>query len=345
MRDIPEPHAGPGELVLDVELAGITGTDLKAFRRGHPKIIMPGPFGHEVIGVIRETGEGVTNWKVGERVASLHTAPCWNCPACARGQTNLCANFESHINLGAFAEQLRIPAPIVSNYVFRLPDHVHSGRAIFLQSLSCVKHGLNLLKGQPDESVLIQGVGCLGLLLGFSLRGSGRDVMLASRRSERRKIAEGYGFQTLPVDESGSAVLPERFGQRGGLLAPDIVIEAAGTESSWRSAIETVRPGGKVLLFGGLAASSHFLLDHQRTHYKEIQIVNSFHYTPPAVHAAARALGFGAKSEEVSEKIGDDFAPENWLSYTTLDKLEEAFASLDRGEALKYAVVRENSSR
>ena len=85
MRDIPEPHAGPGELVLDVELAGITGTDLKAFRRGHPKIIMPGPFGHEVIGVIRETGEGVTNWKVGERVASLHTAPCWNCPACARG--------------------------------------------------------------------------------------------------------------------------------------------------------------------------------------------------------------------------------------------------------------------
>lgn len=326
VREVPAPRAGAGELVLDVELAGTTGTDLKAFRRGHPKIRMPGPFGHEVIGRVREVGEGPSAWKIGERVVALHSSPCGKCLPCTRGQTNLCDDFEKRLNLGAFASQLHVPADITRIYTLRVPEHVPSRRALFLQSLSCVEHALSRLRLEKGETVLIQGIGCLGLLHALSARLKGALVLLAGRRPARRELAERLGFETLEVDGEGMPRLPGRFGPRGGSASPDVVIDAAGTLTSWLSAVATVRPGGRVLFFGGLPASVKVPLDHHRVHYQEIQLVNSFHYAPQDVSAAAEIL------------FGGTLEPESWLSDTNLDRLADAFVELETGRALKFAV-------
>src|ERR1700684_4572347 len=91
LERVPKPAAGPGELVLRVDAALTCGTDLKVYRRGyHAKMLTANRlFGHEVAGTVVEVGAGVTNFRVGDRVVPLNSAPCDECFFCRNGQQNL----------------------------------------------------------------------------------------------------------------------------------------------------------------------------------------------------------------------------------------------------------------
>jgi L-iditol 2-dehydrogenase len=234
----------------------------------------------------------------------------------------LCLHFENRINLGSFSEMLAVPQGIAETYTFPVPEAVPSRRALFLQSLACVEHGLRMARLEPGEKVLIQGIGCLGLLFALSAREKGTAVTLSGKRLARRDLAKSCGFDTADVEVSGLATIFHR-GHEGG---PDVVIDAAGTALSWNAAVESVRPGGRVLFFGGLPASAQVPLHHQRVHYQEIQLISTFHYCPPDVAAAKDLLWSGR------------LAPEAWLTDTDLACLPEAFETLERGDVLKYAV-------
>src|SRR5688500_14945129 len=90
LRDVPDPTPAPGELVVAVEGALTCGTDLKTYRRGHPKLPLPTPLGHEYTGVVAAVGEGVTRFRVGDAVVAAPSAPCGACPPCRGGLENLC---------------------------------------------------------------------------------------------------------------------------------------------------------------------------------------------------------------------------------------------------------------
>ena len=100
--DIEDPVPGPGEVVVKPKVALTCGTDVKQYMRGYPLLEPPFPFGHEASGVVVAVGEGVTKFKVGDRVVPHATAPCNTCYFCKRGQHSMCDNFLS--NQGAFAE-------------------------------------------------------------------------------------------------------------------------------------------------------------------------------------------------------------------------------------------------
>src|SRR5580693_6423859 len=87
LSELEVPKPGPGEVLIRVEAATTCGTDLKAFRRGHPQIPMPGPFGHEYSGVVVAAGDGA-KFAVGEAVMGVHSAPCRHCFWCLHGQEN-----------------------------------------------------------------------------------------------------------------------------------------------------------------------------------------------------------------------------------------------------------------
>lgn len=128
IEDVPPGEPGPGEIAVDVKAAATCGTDLKSFRRGHPKLfpVLPARFGHEFAGVISAVGEGVTRFKPGMRVAAANTAPCGTCWACTIGRETLCENLE-FLN-GAFAEQVIIPAAIAARNTYELPPILPSRR-------------------------------------------------------------------------------------------------------------------------------------------------------------------------------------------------------------------------
>jgi L-iditol 2-dehydrogenase len=124
LERVAVPHAGPGELVVQVGAALTCGTDLKVYRRGYHAMMLKPPmlFGHEFAGVVAEVGSGVTGFREGDRVVAMNSAPCDVCFFCRHGQQNLCENLL--FNNGTYAEFIRIPARIVEKNTLLVPNGV-----------------------------------------------------------------------------------------------------------------------------------------------------------------------------------------------------------------------------
>jgi len=139
LRQVVPPHPGPGEILLKVECALSCGTDLKAFRRGHPMWPMPAPFGHEFAGVVAEAGDGVADFKVGDALMAAPTAPCGACFYCGRGQENLCAQAMRQMVLGGYADYLLIGAHVVARNAFHKPADLPFERASKFETIVNLK--------------------------------------------------------------------------------------------------------------------------------------------------------------------------------------------------------------
>ncbi|MBV8118100.1 MAG: alcohol dehydrogenase catalytic domain-containing protein, partial [Candidatus Eremiobacteraeota bacterium] len=136
LRDEPVPAPAAGEIVVRVRAALTDGTDLKAYRRGHPRMPMPTRFGHEFSGEVAAVGEGVTTFRAGDAVMCAHTAPCGCCFWCRGDQEELCEQVMPTMLLGAYADYLRVPAHIVARNCFPKPDGVSFSEGAFLEPLA-----------------------------------------------------------------------------------------------------------------------------------------------------------------------------------------------------------------
>ena len=261
VEDVPDPRPGPGDVLVQVDVALTDGTDLKAFRRGHPVLLgePPSPFGHEFCGVDVATGR---------RVVAANSAPCSECEACRRGE--LCANLE--LLNGAYAEFVLVPQRIARVNLLPVPPALPPVVAAMVEPLACCLNGVERAAVQGGDTVAIVGAGPIGLMLCACVADAGGWPVVVTDRSERRELAGEFGA------EAGDG--------RGA----DVVIEAAGTPEAWMSSIELVRPGGTVVLFGGLAPGAAVPVDAHRLHYEELTLKGSFHHRPRHVKAALAFL-------------------------------------------------------
>jgi L-iditol 2-dehydrogenase len=280
LEDVPEPTPADGDVLLQVEVALTDGTDLKAYRRGHPVLLgpPPSPFGHEVCGIDVATGR---------RVVAANSAPCGACPACSRGQETLCERLFPLLN-GAYAELLLVPARIARRNVLPVPPRLAPEVAAMTEPLACCLHGVDVAGVRDGDTVAVVGPGPIGLMLCACVADAGGRPVVVGGRPERRALAPLFGAR---------ASEPE---------GADVVIEAAGTESAWAHALDLVRPGGTVLAFGGLPAGSRVPVDPYRIHYEEVRLVGAFHHTPRHIRAALAFLASGAYPFErlVTHEIG-----------------------------------------
>ena len=319
LRETDLPTPGPGELLVRVRAATTCGTDLKAYRRGHPKIPMPGPFGHEYAGVVEAMGEGAA-FRPGEAVMGVHSAPCQRCFWCLRGQENLCDSIMETMVLGSFAESLLIPERVARLNVFEKPPTLPFAQAALLEPLASVAQGVLELRRAgvlPGvENALIVGPGAIGLMWLAMLRAEGvANVTVAGRNPERLSTAEGMGAKV----ESADAI---------PLLDPghDLVVEATGQVAVWESSVDHARRGGTVVLFGGPPGGTRASFDTHRLHYDQLSLLSPFHFGTAAVRLARERL------------LSLDLSP----LVTAERPLEEAtatFADLEAGRGIKYAFV------
>ncbi len=159
LRDFAPVPPAAGELLIRVVCALSCGTDLKAFRRGHPMWKLPTPFGHEFAGVVEEAGRGVTAFKRGDEIMAAPTAPCGSCFYCLRGQENLCALAMDKMVMGGYADALVLPAHVVACNTFAKPADLPFEEAALLEPLSCVVHAQDLARPEKHETALIVGAG------------------------------------------------------------------------------------------------------------------------------------------------------------------------------------------
>ncbi|MCS6923688.1 MAG: alcohol dehydrogenase catalytic domain-containing protein [Fimbriimonadales bacterium] len=320
VRDVPIPHPAAGEVVVRVRLALTCGTDLKTYRRGHAKLPF-GLFGHEGAGEIVAVGEGVEHLQVGQRVAWLPTAPCGECFTCRRGRFNLCRNLFESVVLGSYAEYLKINARVARVHVFPL-EGLSDLRGAFVEPLACVLHAWRVLEPLPGKIVCILGTGAMAYLHLMEAKARGCYTVVVGRRAERLALAKDLGadatllfdaVDTLPAHTDGGA---------------DVVIEATGAKAVWELAPHLAAPGGKVLLYSGLAKGETVSILAERWHYDELTILGSFHFTTEDALHALRRLHEPA------------FAVERLITDTRpLSEIVQVFEQLDRGEGIKFAIV------
>ena len=280
LESVPDPVPGQGEVLLQVEVALTDGTDLKAYRRGHPVLLGPPPslFGHEVCGIDVATGR---------RLIAANSAPCGACAACARGQETLCEHLFPLLN-GAYAELLLVPERIARRNLLPVPPGLPSEVAAMAEPLACCLHGVDAAGVQRGDRVAVVGLGPIGLQLCACVADAGGFPVGVGSRDERRALAPAFGAVT--ADPQGA----------------DVVIEAAGTVEAWERALELVRPGGTVLAFGGLPRDARVAVDPYRIHYEEVRLVGSFHHTPRQFRAALAFLASGAYPFErlITHEVG-----------------------------------------
>jgi L-iditol 2-dehydrogenase len=325
-REIETPVPSHGEILVRIKAALTCGTDLKAFRRGHPVIPMPGVFGHEFSGIVEKTGKGVKRFKEGDEIMAVHSAPCLSCQYCRKKLFNLCEHIMETKTLGAFAEYIILPQHIVRQNTFLKPKSLSFEEAAFLEPLSCVVHGMASLNIRKGDHALVIGSGPIGLLHLLLLKEKGALVTVLDKHEKKLRTAKKLGADTAVKKgrrESGRSINPS-----ADFIGFDFIFECTGTPEVWEDSVLYVRRGGTVVLFGGCRSETKVTYDTGRLHYDEITLKGVFHFTPDDVKKAYALLC--KKNLGVSQLISGNYA---------LSRTREAFVKLAKGEGIKYALT------
>ncbi len=327
-EEVPIQEPQKGEVLVKIMAALTCGTDVKTFRRGHPVLIksVPSGFGHEFSGVVAKLGEGVTNFKVGDRVVAVNSAPCGECFFCKKGQYNLCENLQ-FLN-GAYAEYITIPARIVKKNMIKLPDDLSFEEAAFTEPLANVVHGAERTDIKAGQSVGIIGIGPIGLMFAKYAKLKGARVIVGGRNELKLRLAKEFADVDEVVDLKNTENIEEvfkNFSDEGRGL--DVAIECVGLPEIWEQTFSLVRAGGTVHFFGGCKKGSEIKLSTTKMHYGDIKILSVFHHTPEYVRKALDLIA--THQMDVKKLITEEIS---------LDKLPYAMQQHIKGKAIKFLV-------
>src|ERR1051325_6979609 len=293
VEDVAVAPLQKGEIQVAIRTALTCGTDLKVFKRGyHAKMIVPpAVFGHELAGVISEgTSEAaVLGWREGDRVVVANSAPCGTCFFCRNGQENLCDDL-LFLN-GAYARSIVLPARLVQKNLLRLKPATKFRDAALTEPLACVVPGVEDSALRAGQTVLVIGAGPIGLMF-VALAGHLGCAVTVAGRGEARLAAAGLlgAEQVIDIGRHGGLVSTIRSARDGEF---DVVIEAVGKPEVWEAAVQLVRKGGLVNLFGGCPAGTTMALDTGRMHYSGLTLKASFHHTPRTIRRALELIETG----------------------------------------------------
>ncbi len=297
--DIPRPEPKADEVLIRVEASGICGTDVHMYNGqsmgGYP--VVPG---HEFAGIVEAVGKDVSRIRVGERVAVEPNLSCNNCPECLENRQHLCRNWAAlGVTLpGGMAEYAVAPEYVT----FSLGD-LDTLSGSFVEPLSCVLHGVERLAPKIGDRILLLGYGPIGMLLLRVLRSGGAAwVDTVETDPGRREMAEREGF---------GAVMPRLEDAAGTVY--DAVIDATGVLAVESAALDLVRPGGKVLLFGVPPEGGTFPFEPYKLFRRELTVLSSF----TSLRNSLQAIRMMAKGQVVVSDLVSHRLP--------VEKLEDAF--------------------
>lgn len=324
LREEPIPEPSPSGIVVRVRAALTDGTDLKTYRRGHPKMPMPTRFGHEFAGDVAAVGGGVTAFDTGDPVMCVHTGPCGECYWCQHEQPELCETIMPAMLLGAYSDFIAVPKRIVDCNCFRKPVDVSYAEAAFLEPLACVVHSIEMLAPERGSTVAVLGNGAFGILHALLLQREGVNVALFGRRPERVALGRELGLESI---DTRAADIREAVLERTNGRGADAAIECTGSAQMWEDAPSFVRRGGRVSFFAGLPAEARVSFLAARLHYDEVQLLAPFHFTPANVRTAFELIA--AHALPLQRLISRAYP---------LSEIVDAFERLDAGEGVKVLI-------
>lgn len=322
VREVEKPRILKSDQVLvKVEACSICGTDVHITATPPNYIATPGTIlGHEFCGRIVEVGSDVRNVAVGDRVVANPNNYCGTCAYCRKNLPNLCEHVEAlGIDYdGAFAEYCVISGKVAH----RISEDVPATVAACVEPLACAVNGLKKVKVRPGDSVVVIGAGPIGLMIAMLLEASGASkVYVLETKPYRIQFAKELSPKWRVLNPIAEDV-DEIIGRETGIGA-DIVFDVTGSQSV--SAIQKVRKGGTVVLFGVNWKAKSELVQAQIT-TKEISVLGTW-LANATFEDAVRIVE--EKAIDL-ERLVTDVIP--------LEEIKEGIAKLARGEAVKVVV-------
>jgi L-iditol 2-dehydrogenase len=282
----PEPSAGGEDVVVRIRAIGICGTDVSIFG-GKVPVDYPLVLGHEMVGTLEGSASGLDP---GTRVVVDPNVFCGTCYQCLKGQENVCARAElmGRDRDGALTDLLAVPA----RNVFSIPNEIGDQAAPLLQVLTTCVHAQRQIPMFPQDSVLVLGLGVSGLLHLQLAKARGARATIGVTRSEsKRSLATRLGADL--VFDPSDPTLKEQVAEATQGRGPDLVIECVGKTETLAQAINLVRMGGRIMLFGTITEDSGELPFYQ-LYYKEISLANPRAAKPEDFPASIGLVASGA---------------------------------------------------
>ena len=317
----PVPQPGLGEVLVQVHASGLCATDLHLLSGRQPLGELPRIIGHEIAGEIVALGNGVTHWRLGDRVTVAIDITCGRCRHCLTGETQRCVamrriGFEHD---GGHADYVVVPA---ANLVAVPPEISYDAAAILPDAVACMYHSL-VHQGRValGQRVLILGVGGLGIHGVQIARHAGAEVLATSRRWERVAMAEKYGAVGVNTKDQSLQTTVATFTHGEGV---DLVVDNIGTRDSVREGLSMLRPGGKLLLVGYLDETLE--LPSMRFFKTEQEIIGCRGSTKRDLIEVVRLV----QSGRITPVIG---------AHYKLEQIEEAAERLEEGDLVGRIVL------
>jgi threonine dehydrogenase-like Zn-dependent dehydrogenase len=317
-RPIPKLTA-PDEVLLEVEATGVCGTDLHILSDppGHPAtegVIL----GHEIVARVAQTGSGVSQYRIGQRVTIDANLKCGICRPCRRGKWNHCEHWTT-IGIfrdGGFARYLVAP----QRALHPLSESVPLRDAIWCELLSCVIGSTDRVAIQPGQHAVIIGAGPAGVLHGLMFQAAGARVLIADVAPYRLKLAEAAGM--TPVNVTAADLKQAVIAATDGWGA-DVVVDAVGTQL--QTALELVATGGTVSLFGMNSHATPQVAQNLVTR-KELTVFGSY-------------VGYHTFPRATAVLDSGSISPGQFTTHeVTVGELPGAISAARRGEAMKILV-------
>ncbi len=270
VETVPDPTPEEGQVLIQVEAAGICGSDLHGYHHQPKQSVSPHIGGHELMGEIIDSGKGVTGYRKGMHVAVEPISPCNDCPECYNGNYNICGNLRH--GGGGFAEFMVAQAP----NIYLLPESISVAGGALVEVYAVAVHAVNRARVSPGDRVAIIGSGPVGLTIAqvADVAGATSIAMIGKPDGPLQIAHEAVGAVPINVDKIDATEAIQSWSDGRGA---DIVFEAVGgTANTLEQATEISAKRGKICMVGGHRTPLTFTEQFARS--RELTVIWSFCY-------------------------------------------------------------------
>lgn len=273
LKEVDMPQVGSEDVLVEMNACGICGSDIEKVFGEYSKSSMR--LGHEQSGTIIKIGDKISEFKIGDRVFVHHHVPCYTCHFCINNNETMCPKYEkSNIHPCGLSEIFLVPSwNIKHGGVIKIPDSMTFDQAAMIEPLACCIRTWKKFSYNKTCSIIVFGAGSTGLMHIMLAKNNGINrIMCIDINDFRLSFAEKIGAVTINYNDRKMKEKAVQYNPDGA----DIIIIATSNQNVFLEAIDLVRRGGKIVLFGVPPKHTMLNINISTIYSKEISIITSY---------------------------------------------------------------------
>lgn len=250
--------------IVKVLGCGLCGSDIVKLTQ---KLAKDGTvLGHEIVAKILEI-DSETDFKQGDTIVTSHHIPCGKCEYCKNGNVSMCRHFkETNIRPGGFSELVFVSEEHLQNVAYLKPQNLTNEEASFYEPLGCCVRAVKRANLREHSTVLVIGLGSIGILMAQALKAFGMNVIGCDLISSRVELLKNLGIEAFKVTEMCESI------------KADGVFMTSGADKAIDTALKYVRDGGKILVFSSTPKNMGYA--NNEIYYRELTVLGSYSPAP-----------------------------------------------------------------